>query len=53
MPMSAARARTAASETVFQAESSVETNQSQPINPKINNRAAQKIADQAGDDGRE
>jgi hypothetical protein len=53
MAVNAARAKTAASETTFQADSSAEANQSQPINPKINNRAARKTADQAGDDRRE
>jgi len=53
MPTSAARARTAASETALKAESVAETNQSQPINPKTNNRAARKTADQARDISRE
>jgi hypothetical protein len=39
-----ARARTAASETAFQAELSAETNQSQPINPAINSPATQEAA---------
>src|SRR5437016_4317999 len=53
MPTSAARARTATSEMAFQAESSAEINQSQPINPKINHRTARKTADQARDVRRE
>src|SRR5438270_10442046 len=47
MPTSAATVRTAASETALRAGSAAETNKSQPINPKINNRTARKTADQA------
>src|SRR5207237_5959225 len=35
------------------AKSAAETNQSKPINPKINNRAARKTADQTRDGRRE
>jgi hypothetical protein len=48
-PTSAARARTATGETAFQAESFGEENESQAMNPKIDNPAARKTADQARD----
>src|SRR5262249_2891894 len=49
VPPSAAKAETATSEPAFPAESSGEINKSQPMNPKLNNRAARKTADRTGD----
>jgi hypothetical protein len=49
LPTTAARATAATSESAFQAESSAETNQRQPRNPKIDNPTARKTADQARD----
>jgi hypothetical protein len=51
--MSAARARIATSRRAFAAKSSATTNQSQPINPAINNPPAQEMADQTRDIRRE
>jgi hypothetical protein len=53
MPMSEARATTAASEPGLQAESALDIKNTQPINPKIDNPTARKRADQARDMSRE
>ena len=49
LPTTAVRATAATSESAFQAESSAETNQGQPMNPRVDSPTARKTADKAGD----
>jgi hypothetical protein len=48
-PTTAVSAMAATRESAFQAESSTETNQGQPMNPRIDNPTARETADQARD----